>query len=575
MRGIRRLHQSAVVLLALSATATLVAAGWTVASAGMEPAVAVTGATAGRLPTLPSLSSRLQPAPTLGGSPAVSGRLTAPGGPFLYDANHRVVLLHGVNVVYKHPPYEVYPDPGKPWNFSAADASLMARLGFDVVRLGMTWRGLEPGTAPTNDSAICRRGKPGDPHQFNQAVFDRYVARLRRTVDLLGRYHIYTILDMHQDVYNEMFDGEGAPNWAVCTNGLPSVDPPGRWSLEYGTAAAGLAYQHFWDNDVVGNLQGQYDMVWGKVAAYFRNDPWVVGYDPFNEPFSASLVRSGDEHFDGQLECFYTGRAHVGRLLHGAPAIACPPDVPAEGVIPTILANDPRHLIFAEPDNYASRGFPTFLGPMNLPNLVYNVHIYCGARSPLTGNPTDVTACTAQEVRSLDHRAEDRREMASSVQRAGPAWMVTEFGATSDPSLVSAFTTQANSHLVGWAYWSWRYYADPTGSAAESLVMADGRLRSTARVLSQTYPEAVAGRPTSISFDPTSGAFRLRYVPDRSVSAPTVVFVPTDIHYPDGYCARVTGGRVVSQAGSSLLEVRNGARSTSVRVTVTAGKCRG
>ena len=55
----------------------------------------------------------------------------------------------------------------------------MARLGFNVVRLGMTWSGLEPGTAPANDPAICGRGTPTNPHQFNQAVFDRYVHRLR------------------------------------------------------------------------------------------------------------------------------------------------------------------------------------------------------------------------------------------------------------------------------------------------------------------------------------------------------------------------------------------------------------
>ena len=65
-------------------------------------------------------------------------------------------------------PYELYPGPGKPWNFSAADASLMARLGFNVVRLGMTWSGLEPGTAPANDPAICGPGRPTDPHQFNR-----------------------------------------------------------------------------------------------------------------------------------------------------------------------------------------------------------------------------------------------------------------------------------------------------------------------------------------------------------------------------------------------------------------------
>ena len=50
-----------------------------------------------------------------------------------------------------------------------------------------------------------------------------------------------------------------------------------------------------------------------------------------------------------------------------------------------------------------------------------------------------------------------------------------------------------DAQQVGWTYWAWKYYGDPTGSADESLVMADGRLRSTAFVLSRTYPQAVAG----------------------------------------------------------------------------------
>lgn len=563
----RRPAATAGVVTALVAVA--VATAWTVSNL---PALSGADAATSRPTALPRLSSPLHPAPTVGGLPAVSGVIRAPGGPFLYDGQRRVVFFHGVNVVYKHPPYEVYPDPGKPWNFGAADASLMARLGFNVVRLGMTWQGLEPGSAPANDPAICSKGRPGNPHQFNQSVLDRYLHRLRETVELLGRYHIYTILDMHQDVYNEMFDGEGAPDWAVCTDGVPSVDPPGRWSLEYGTLAAGIAYHHFWTNDVVGDLQGQYDMIWAKVAAYFRDVPWVLGYDPFNEPFSRSIVRLGDEHFDAQLECFYTGTARPGLASNGR-TLACPPQDPAEGVIPTILANDPHHLIFDEPDNFASRGFPTFVGPMDLPNLVYNVHIYCGARSPVTGNPTDVAVCATQEIHSLDRRAEDRPEMASPAQRDGPAWFVTEFGATSDPSLLTSFTAAANAHLVGWAYWAWKYYADPTGSAAESLVMADGRLRSTARVLSQTYAEAIAGRPTSMTFDPTSGAFTLRYVPNHSVHAPTVIFVPVAVHYPVGYCARVSGAAVTSAPGAPLLTVQNRPRSHSVRVTVAGGRC--
>jgi Cellulase (glycosyl hydrolase family 5) len=359
---------------------------------------------------LPSLSSSLEPAPSIGGKLPIHGPLSVPGGPFLRDSAGRVVFLHGVNVVYKHAPYEVYPDPGKIWNFGPADASLMARLGFNLVRLGMTWRGLEPFTAPPNDPAICDSGAPADPHQFNQAVLDRYLARLKQTVDLLGRYHIFTILDMHQDVYNEMFDGEGAPNWAVCTNGVRSVDPPGRWSLEYATAAAGIAYHHFWNNDVVGDLQGQFDMIWGKVAAYFRNDPWVAGYDPFNEPFSDSLVRLGNEHFDAQLECFYTGRAHPSRANNGK-RLSCPTSDPSQGVVPTILANDPKHLIFDEPDNFASRGYPTFLGPMNFPT------------SSTTSTSTAAPGAPRRAIRPPLERASPRRSTHSgSGPRTSPRW---------------------------------------------------------------------------------------------------------------------------------------------------------
>jgi endoglycosylceramidase len=549
---------------AVAALVVTVAAVVTLPSAG--PASAVEDG-------LPSLRSPAFAGASVSGAPAVASPIRSPGGPFLYDHAGRVVFLHGVDAVYKRAPFELYPDPGKPWNFSASDASLMARLGFDVVRLGMTWSGLEPGKAKANDPAICDPGQPANPHQLDLAALDRYVARLKKTVELLGRFHIFTILDMHQDVYSESFDGEGAPAWAVCTNGVPSTDPPGRWSRGYSTAAADIAFGHFWNNDVRGDLQGQYDHVWGDVAHAFRGNPWVIGYDPFNEPFSTSLVRYRDEHFAAELQCFYTGTKYVGTHLAGAPTLHCPKADPASGVVPTILANDPSHLIFDEPDNFATPGYVTFLGPMRLRNLVYNVHLYCGARSPVTGNPTDVALCAQQAARSLDRRQSDRPDMASRTQPGGPAWLVTEFGATSNVPYLESVTSTMDTQLVGWIYWSWKYYGDPTGSSAESLVMSDGRLRSTARVLSRTYPEAVAGRPISFDYSPETDVFHLAYAPNHRIHAPTVIFVPTAIHYPRGYCARVTGGHVTSVPGSDLLKVQNARTGKRVAVTVEPGLC--
>jgi endoglycosylceramidase len=378
---------------------------------------------------------------------------------------------------------------------------------------------------------------------------------------------------MHQDVYNEMFDGEGAPDWAVCTDGVPNTEAPGRWSQNYGTAAAGIAYDHFWTNDVVGNLQGEYDRVWAAVATYFRSNPWVMGCDPFNEPFSTALVRQGDEQFDGQLQCFYTGRSFIGAPAHGAPTISCPPDDPGAGVVPTIESADPTHLVFYEPDIYSARGSTNFVGPMNFPNLVFNVHVYCSQRSPKTGNPTDIASCAAQEQRALTTRAEDRTDLETLAQPNGPAWFVSEFGATSNPTLLDLLTSEGDSSLVGWSYWAWKYYGDPTGSADEALVLPNGHLRGTARVLARAYPEAIAGTPVSMSFDFRSGTFDLAYVPNHAVDAPSVIFVPTGINYPNGYCVRVNGGTVTSRAGTELVRVRNAPSSESVSVSITSRSC--
>ena len=92
--------------------------------------------------------------------------------------------------------------------------------------------------------------------------------------------------------------------------------------------------------------------------------------------------------------------------------------------------------------------------------------------------------------------------MASGRQPGGPAWFVTEFGATSSGALLSRITADMDARQVGWTYWAWSSTATRPGVPPSPLVMADGRLRPTALVLSRTYPQAVAGVPISFDLDP-------------------------------------------------------------------------
>ena len=122
-------------------------------------------------------------------------------GRWLTDDQGRVVILHGINMVYKRPPYA--PDAV---GFGDDDAAFLASQGFNVVRLGVIYKAVEP--------------QPG-------VYDDDYLARIRSTVDVLAAHGIVSLLDFHQDMYNERFQGEGWPDWAVFDDGLPAEPQAG------------------------------------------------------------------------------------------------------------------------------------------------------------------------------------------------------------------------------------------------------------------------------------------------------------------------------------------------------------
>ena len=89
-------------LLGLFALVGLLGAltGATLVGPGISPVSATTATTATTVsrPGLPTLSSPIFKAPGHG----VSGRIAAPGGPYLYDSQGRIVFFHGVDAVYKY-----------------------------------------------------------------------------------------------------------------------------------------------------------------------------------------------------------------------------------------------------------------------------------------------------------------------------------------------------------------------------------------------------------------------------------------------------------------------------------------
>src|SRR3954452_11635403 len=196
--------------------------------------------------------------------PAAAQAATPPGhaGRWITDPQGRVLLPHGLNLVNKLKPYA----PAGT-GFGDDDARFLARNGLNVVRLGVVYTAVE--------------AQPG-------VYDDAYLASIAKTVATLGKHGVYSLLDFHQDQYNERFQGEGFPDWAVQDDGLPAQPKTGFPGNYLAMPALNRAFQHFWDNDRgpggVG-LQDRYATAWRHVAARFRGERVLLGYDLFNEPW--------------------------------------------------------------------------------------------------------------------------------------------------------------------------------------------------------------------------------------------------------------------------------------------------
>jgi len=447
-------------------------------------------------------------------------------GRWITDAHGRVVFIHAVNMVYKRPPY--YP---RAIGFGADDARFLRRHGFNGVRLGVIYKGVEP--------------KPG---QYDNSYLD-HIADTQRT---LARNGVFSLLDFHQDLYNEKFQGEGWPDWAVQDDGLPN--PRNGFPANYLTnPALQHAFDHFWANDPgpggVG-LVRRYANAWRHVARQFRGSDGVLGYDLLNEPWPGSVWQpcvnpAGCPSFDtGPL-------AAMTRKTTAA-----------------IRRVDRRHIVWQEPNVLFDFGAQTHL-PRIGANSGFSFHDYCLDNS--------APSCPTTEAVAFDNAD-------AEAVKTDRALMLTEFGATNDRPRIEHMVDLADQHMVSWMWWAYCGCDDPTTSGPGNVqaIVKDPRkppsgsnvLHRKLALLDRPYPQVVAGTPTSFGYDRDSGSFRFAYaartpagkvLPRRSK---TTVYVPRR-HYPDGYRVRAAGAKVTSKPGARYLVLERKKGAPHVTLTVT------
>jgi aryl-phospho-beta-D-glucosidase BglC (GH1 family) len=261
--------------------------------------------------------------------------------------------------------------------FTDEDAAFLASLGANCVRLPVNYRHFEDDMAP---------------FELKEEGF----VLLDRAIQRCARHGIYTVIDLHA------LPGAQNQHW--------HSDNPTHW-------ASFWQHKHFQDRAV--NL-------WEALARRYRDNPWVAGYNPINEPGDAEGIA---------IWPFY-------QRLHAA-----------------VRAIDTRHILFLDGNRY-STDFTIFKEVW--PNTVYTCHDYAlpgfadGGDYPGTSRGAYVDRDAVESV--FLERTKFMRETGT------PIW-VGEFGpvytgdATRDEMRYQLLTDQLaiyEAYYAGWSLWTYK-----------------------------------------------------------------------------------------------------------------------
>ncbi|MCL4414907.1 MAG: glycoside hydrolase family 5 protein [Actinobacteria bacterium] len=362
--------------------------------------------------------------------------------PYLAGSSGATVLLRGVDdnalVAYQSDYKEAPP-------IARSDFAEMAALGFDFLRLPVSWSEIMP--------------EPG-------VIDHAYLARVAQVVAWAKDYGIGVLVDMHQDNYSTFTgkprsESDGAPRWAVLDSGVPCT------TVLSTTRCALAAFAAFWaDAPVYGKpIQQWYlqaALAVARAAGAASRSSNVVGVELMNEPWPA-----GPNPFEQRsLYPFYS------RMIAGLRAGGVVAPLWFEPSIVRDLSND----ALPEAARFSAD-----------PNLVYAVHIYTGVFSP----PFSSNVPEADLAASYANAAAEAKVF-------GTPFVVDEYGSNPTPAWNKWLSEQIslqNHYRVGSGFWLWKQRIGYWYNWA--TVHLDGSLRShtlRAQMLGGPHVDTVPGR---------------------------------------------------------------------------------
>ena len=182
------------------------------------------------------------------------------------DLDGRIRLFRGINSVIKHFPWY------DPQMLDSERHRQLGEWGFNAIRLGAMWSGVEPEQGHINET---------------------YIDILKEIVDGLQTNGIYTYLDMHQDVLTEVASYNGIPRWLSSQFRSPDHAYPwpmkdragfSTWACGYFTQEIANGFQQLYTEH-----KEEFANVWRQLAGRFKGMPEILGYELLNEPWTGDF----------------------------------------------------------------------------------------------------------------------------------------------------------------------------------------------------------------------------------------------------------------------------------------------
>lgn len=456
---------------------------------------------------------------SINSSDKISEYVSINGQKFI-DPYGRDLTLHGVNVVNKNPETKYLGHVGP------EDFVKFKTWGFNVVRLGIIWDGLEH-----------------EPGVYNE----EYLKGIDEMIQWAADNDLYVFLDMHQDLYSVEFS-DGAPSWATITNDQPHLTGD-IWSDSYLISpAVQTAFDNFWANtpapDGIG-IQDHYINLWKHIAARYADNTTIIGYDIMNEPFMGSganhvmplllqsyammLVEKTGQAPPSEEELMYMWGKEKLKVLEMLSEketykkmIDAIYEVNAEfekGTLTVFFQKsrdairevNKNHIIFTEHSYFTNMGVTGALGE------IVDEH---GKKDPLVAYAAhgyDLVVDTDALALGSNDRVELIFErIAETGKRLDVPVLIGEWGALhgKSPDLIPVayfLMSEFNKHGFSDTFWAYGKFLDEA---------------SFLNVLKKPYPVSTSGNLISYSYAYEQGDFKCQWAESTDISAPTIIYVP-------------------------------------------------